>query len=160
MNDSFDNFVNKLQREIFRETKETYGTAAFERWLNPKYTGTIESPDGYGRVKGKCGDTMEIYLKFEHERVKNASYQTDGCGSSNVCGSFAAEMSIGKNPDEILEITGEAILDKLGGLPEEERHCAFLSAETLQEALNDYMVRARSCRSIKQCEKEKNYQES
>jgi nitrogen fixation NifU-like protein len=51
-------------------------------------------------------------------------------------------MAIGKNPDEILEITGEAILKKLGGLPEEDRHCAFLAAATLQEALNTYMIKA------------------
>jgi nitrogen fixation NifU-like protein len=50
-------------------------------------------------------------------------------------------MAIGKNPDEIIEITGEAILEKLGGLPKEEEHCAFLSAETLQEALHEYMIK-------------------
>lgn len=31
------------------------------------------------------------------------------------------------------------ILEILGGLPEEDRHCAFLAAETLQAALDDYM---------------------
>ena len=39
--------------------------------------------------------------------------------------------------------TGEMILDILGGLPEEDRHCAFLAAETLQEALDDYMRKQR-----------------
>ncbi len=58
-----------------------------------------------------------------------------------MCGSFAAEMSIGKSPDDILEITGEKILNKLGEFPKEEEHCAFLAAETLREALNDYMVK-------------------
>jgi nitrogen fixation NifU-like protein len=71
--------------------------------------------------------------------VKEATFQTDGCGSSTVCGSFAAELAHGRNPDEIAEITGEMILGVLGGLPEEDRHCAFLAAETLQEALDDYM---------------------
>jgi len=143
MNDTFDNFVQKLQKQIYKDTKETYGIAAFERWLNPLYMGSIDNPDGYARVKGSCGDTMEIFLKFENERVMGASYRTDGCGSSNVCGSFAAEMALGRSPDELLEITGEAILEKLGGLPKEEEHCAFLSAETLQEALNDYMIKTR-----------------
>jgi nitrogen fixation NifU-like protein len=59
----------------------------------------------------------------------------------HVCASFVAEMAIGKSPDELLEITGDAILKKLGGLPEEDRHCAFLAGETLQEALHDYMVK-------------------
>ena len=141
MSDTLDDFVQKLQEQIYKDAKEAYGMQAFERWLNPMYMGIIDDADGYARVKGKCGDTMEIFLKFENERIKEASYRTDGCGSSNVCGSFAAEMALGKNPDELLEITGETILEKLGGLPKEEQHCAFLSAETLQEALNDYMVK-------------------
>ncbi len=143
MGDNDDNFVQKLQQQIYKDTSEAYGVPAFERWLNPLYMGTIENPDGYARVNGKCGDTMEIFLRFENDRVKEASYRTDGCGSSNVCGSFGAEMAMGKSPDEILEITGEAIIEKLGGLPSGERHCAFLAADTLQEALNDYMSKER-----------------
>jgi hypothetical protein len=40
-----------------------------------------------------------------------------------------------------LNITGQTILEKLGGLPEEDKHCAFLSADALQEALSDYMLK-------------------
>ncbi|MCF8082582.1 MAG: iron-sulfur cluster assembly scaffold protein, partial [Deltaproteobacteria bacterium] len=80
----------------------------------------------------------------EQDRVKAASFQTDGCGSSSVCGSFAAEMALGKTPDELVDVTGEAILQKLGGLPEEDQHCAFLAGETLQEALHNYMVKQRN----------------
>ena len=29
----------------------------------------------------------------------------------------------------------------LGSFPEESRHCAFLAADTLQDALNDYMIK-------------------
>jgi nitrogen fixation protein NifU and related proteins len=75
---------------------------------------------------------------LKKERVKEATFRTDGCSSSTVCGSFAAELSLGKNPDEVVEISGETILEILGGLPEEDRHCAFLAAETLQVALDDY----------------------
>lgn len=141
MSSELDDFVQDLQNRIYDETKEAYGDVAFERWLNPLYMGSIDNPDGYGRVTGSCGDTMQIFLKFENDRIKEASFQTDGCGSSAVCGSFAAEMAIGKNPDEIVEITGEAILEKLGGLPKEDEHCAFLSAESLQEALHEYMIK-------------------
>ncbi|MBL7216743.1 MAG: iron-sulfur cluster assembly scaffold protein, partial [Desulfobacteraceae bacterium] len=78
---------------------------------------------------------------FEKDRVVEASFQTDGCGSSAVCGSFAAEMAIGKTPDEILDVTGDAILERLGGLPKDEDHCAFLAGETLQEAIGNYMIK-------------------
>ncbi len=136
-----DDFVQDLQQQIFDETKQAYGERAFQRWREPVYLGTMEDPDGHASLTGICGDTMEIFLKFENDRVKKASFQTNGCGSSLVSGSFAAEMSIGKTPDGLLEITGEAILETLGGLPKENEHCAFLAAETLHDALNDYMIK-------------------
>jgi nitrogen fixation protein NifU and related proteins len=90
---------------------------AYERWLKPLYMGGMRVPDGYGRITGTCGDTMEIFLRFERGRIKEANFKTDGCGSSTVCGSFAAELAHGKSPDELAEITGEVILKVLGGLP-------------------------------------------
>ncbi|MBN2126136.1 MAG: iron-sulfur cluster assembly scaffold protein [Deltaproteobacteria bacterium] len=141
MNETLDDFVKELQEQIHQETKEAYGEIAFQRWLNPLYMGALDDPDGYARLTGTCGDTMEIFLCFRDDRVREARFRTDGCGSSVVCASFAAEMSREKTPDEILDITGDAIIEKLGGLPESERHCAFLAAETLQEAIHDYMMR-------------------
>jgi nitrogen fixation NifU-like protein len=141
MRDRLDEFVSHLQEQIFEETREAFGDKAYQRWLNPVFRGRLNNPDGYARLKGVCGDTMEIFLKFEEDRVKEASFLTDGCGSSTVCGSVAAELSVGRTPDEILEITGEAIKEKLGRLPKEDEHCAFLAAETVQEALNAYMMK-------------------
>lgn len=139
MDDEFDNLVKGLQNQIFEETRATYGEIAFQRWLKPLFMGALQDVDGYGRVTGVCGDTMEIFLKFVNDRVKEATFRTNGCGSSVVCGSFAAEFAHGRSPEEITDITGEAILSALGGMPEEDRHCAFLASETLQEALDDYM---------------------
>ena len=141
MGDTLDDFVRELVEQIFEETKEAYGEIAYERWLTPLYLGSMKAHDGYALLRGVCGDSMEIFLKFERDLVKEASFQTDGCGSSGVCGSFAAEMAIGKDLEQLQEITGEVIMDRLGGLPEEDKHCAFLAAETLHEALNHYMIK-------------------
>jgi len=140
MADDFDDFVHDLQGQIFEETRVAYGEVAFQRWLKPLYMGRIDLADGYGRVTGSCGDTVEIFLQFEKGKVKQATFQTDGCGSSTVCGSFAAELAMGKTPDELIEISGETILGILGGLPEEDRHCAFLAADALQESLENYLA--------------------
>ncbi len=142
MTDEFDRFVQAMQDQINEETRRDYGEAAYERWRNPKYAGVLVNPDGYGRVTGTCGDTMQIFLRFQGERVSEATFQTDGCGSSGICGSFAAELALGKTAEEIAGVSGQTILDVLGGLPEEDRHCAFLAAETLQEALDDSMKKA------------------
>ncbi|GAB6908957.1 Iron-sulfur cluster assembly protein, NifU-like [Desulfosarcina cetonica] len=139
MTDKIDAFVAELQEQIFAETREAFGEAGFERWRNPLYRGPLADADAHARVKGECGDTMEIFLKFDNDRVCDAAFRTDGCGSSTVCGSFAAEMALGKTPDEITDITGEAILEKIGRFPEDDQHCAFLAAATVQEALGQYM---------------------
>jgi nitrogen fixation protein NifU and related proteins len=137
--DPIDAFVDSLQEQIFDETRKAYGEAGFQRWRHPLYNGSMESPDSHARITGQCGDTIEMFLVFEEGRVKKATYTTDGCGASTVCGSFTAEMALGKTPDELVEITGEKVLAAIGTFPKEDQHCAFLAAETLQAALENYM---------------------
>jgi len=143
MTDTFNHFVKELQNQIYEEARAAYGQAAFERWLRPLFLGTIDDPDGYGRVTGLCGDTVEIFLSFEHNMVREARFQTDGCAASIICGSFATELACGKPSAELAEITGEKILNLLGGFPEENRHCAYLAAATLQEAVRNYTEKTR-----------------
>ncbi len=108
--------------------------------LNP----SVKDPDGHAKITGKCGDTMEISLKFDGGKMKDASCWTDGCAYSynSVCA--AADLAKGKTPDEILKIDAEAIQEYIGGLPSDHLHCAKLAEETLQAALNDYMVKLRA----------------
>lgn len=156
MGGTLDDFVDLIREQIFEETRLAYGDAAYERWRNPLYRGVIRDPDGYAQSTGVCGDLMEIYLKFEDGRVKEASFRTQGCGASSVCASYAAELSLGKSPDEVLEIKGESIMEALGGLPREDEHLAFLAAETLHQAVNDYNINKSrlSARGPRSCQSE------
>lgn len=133
--------VKEFDDPIYAELLKIYSHEALERWIDPDNFGPIEDADAHASVSGRCGDNMQIFLKFHEERVIKSTYMTDGCASSNICGSFAADMAMGKGPEEIIEITGEAVMERAGGLPEEERHCAFLAANTLQAALDDYMIK-------------------
>jgi nitrogen fixation NifU-like protein len=135
MNDRFDKFTDSLQQEINEEVIKTYGEKVYERWSNPQFWGRMERPTGYSRITGSCGDTIEIFLRLEEGRVSDASFTTTGCGSSAVCASVACELAIGKASEEVEGVTGEMILEVLEGLPQDNVHCAFLSAETLQAAL-------------------------
>ncbi len=138
---NLDDFVNQLQEQIFDEAREAYGGKGFHRWRNPRYQGRMADPDARSHLTGSCGDTMEIYLKFHNGRVTAASYVTDGCASSGICGSFASELALGRDPDGLADITGGAVLETIGRLPPEDRHCADLAAEAVQAALDDYMKR-------------------
>lgn len=139
--DKLDQFVNDLQERIFEEAREAYGEKGFDRWRNPRHNDRMTSADGFARVTGDCGDSIEIYLQIEDSRVKAASYFTDGCASSSICGSFAAELAIGKDLEAVTDINGEAVVNAIGRLPDADRHCADLAAAALQEALSHYMQR-------------------
>lgn len=141
MGDRLDDFVKGLQDQIFEETREAYGELGFQRWRHPLYRGAMEDADAHGRLTGTCGDTMQISLKFKDGQVAKASFLTDGCGASTVCGSLTAEMALEKTPEELTDIDGHLILKILGTFPEEDQHCAFLATATLQAALEQYMKR-------------------
>ena len=141
MEKTLDDFVTKLQEEIFEKTKETYGEMVFSRWQNPKFMGKMTDASSVGRVTGTCGDTMEIYLRMDKDRVREASFFTEGCGASVACGSMVAELVRGRDLDDATQIGGDTVLEALGALPEEEHHCAYLAAETLQLAIHEWMLK-------------------
>lgn len=138
--EAFDNLITQLQTKAFTDARAAYGDIGFERWRNPRFNGPLEDADASGGLKGGCGDTIHIYLKFRDGRVEQASYTTDGCASSSLCGSFTAELSQGRNPEELLELEPEDVLNKIGTFPEGEKHCATLAIKALQEAVNNYMI--------------------
>jgi nitrogen fixation NifU-like protein len=140
MKNPMDDFVDKLQEQIFEESKETYGEEVFSRWQNPRFMGRMTDASSVGRITGPCGDTMEIYLQLDDDLIQKASFFTDGCGSSVACGSVAAELATGKDFDEAGLIGGDTILEVLKGLPEEEHHCAYLAAEAIQVAIHKWML--------------------
>jgi len=110
-------------------------------WRQRSYMGRLPDASAVAKIRGRCGDSMEIYLKIEGDRIVEARFFTDGCGSSVACGLVAAKLATGKEIDEAALIGGDTILDVLKGLAEKERHCAYLAAETLQAAIHDWMVR-------------------
>lgn len=141
MND-LNSFLDNLQEQIFDEARQALGEKGFDRWRNPKFNKKIDAPDTCAMVTGDCGDSMEICLKFKDNIVSQASYSTSGCASSQICGSFAAELAIGKTVEELFDINGQSILEMVGRLPESDMHCATLAAGTLQEALHHFMKKS------------------
>lgn len=136
MSASFD----ELMKAIMEEMRKTYSDIAIDHANNPRNTGIIENPDGYARITGPCGDTMEISLKVRDKKIVNAGFWTDGCGATIACGSMTTEMAKGKTIEEVFGIGQKEILEALGGLPEDHIHCALLAANTLRAAIEDYLA--------------------
>jgi nitrogen fixation NifU-like protein len=141
MDDVFHKPAKDINGKTPKETEDARLQMASYDWLHSLQWKTSGTAGGHACLTGKCGETIEIFLDFEGERVKEAAYRTNGCISSKVCAALTAQMAHGKTTDELLEITAEKILSQLGEFPKNEEHCALLAAESLQEALHNYMLK-------------------
>ena len=132
------NVMNKVQPSIIEDARKIYSEKVIERWLRPKCMGELEKPQGYGEVKGPCGDTIKIFLRIHDGQIIDARFVTGGCATTIAAGCMACELVIGKNIEEAFKISKDMILENLGGLPEGSTHCALLASNTLKEALINY----------------------
>jgi nitrogen fixation NifU-like protein len=132
--DEYEELIKSKMREIYSE-------AAIEHGMNPRNVGDMKDADGFARMTGPCGDTMSIWLRISGNKVVDASFLTDGCGTSRASGSMATEMAKGKSISEAEAISQQDILVALGGLPGESEHCALLAANTLKESIKDFLAR-------------------
>jgi nitrogen fixation NifU-like protein len=140
MSQMFDDALKQLEESVMEDMRKVYSEKTIDHFLNPRNLDGIQAPDGLGEVTGSCGDTMKIYLRVNNGRVTNATFWTDGCGPSIASGSMVTELVKGKSVAEAQRISQEDILNALGGLPEESLHCALLAANTLREAIRDYLA--------------------
>jgi len=143
--EDIDKFTRELQEQIMEQIRKRYSQIVIDHWKNPRNFRKIENPDGYAKVKGPCGDTMVMSIKIKEETISECAFQTDGCGTTIACGSIATELAKDKSFTQALaSVSSGEILEKLGGLPEVDVHCAHLAAETLRRALADYLLNKRS----------------
>lgn len=130
----------ELEDLVMEDMRRVYSDTVIDHFQNPRNVGEIKNPDGFGRLTGPCGDTMEICLTVRGDTIVNARFWTDGCGTSIASGSMATELATGKTVAEARSITQDDVLESLGGLPEESVHCALLAANALREAVKDFLA--------------------
>ncbi len=102
--------------------------------------GDIPDADGYGKICGICGDTMEIWLKIENGIITDARYLTDGCFSSQICGSAATFLAKNEPLMGALDISPKRIMDLMELIPGVDVHCSILATSTLYRAIAEYIL--------------------
>jgi len=98
----------------------------------------IRQPDGYGKKVGDCGDTVEIYLIIDDDRIQRVAYQTDGCMNTTACANTVAELAEDRKVDDAWDITPDDVIAFLETLPPANVHCAELAVGALYLALANY----------------------
>ena len=117
------------------QSQALYSAKVMVESSNPSNVGRVPDPDAYGVIHGCCGDTMEIYLRLNGDRIEEATFVTDGRESAVACGSMLTKMLRGMSLEEAGKIAPEDLIAALDGLPKAKVHCANLTLNTLQQAL-------------------------
>jgi len=136
--DSFQKFIEELQRKIEYEEEKKYSKAVISEYRKPNNFCDIKDADAVGKIKGPCNDTMKISLKIKNSIITNAFFWTDGCGATIACGSMLTKMIKGLNIKEAYNLTNQKLIEVLDGLPKEHLHCSKLAMDTLKKAIENY----------------------
>ena len=116
-----------------------YSEKVMDHFRNPRNIGEMDDADAIGEVgNAKCGDIMRVYLKVENDIIKDVKFMTFGCGSAIATSSMATELIKGKPIKDALELTNQAVVEALDGLPAYKLHCSVLAEGAVKAAIKDY----------------------
>ena len=70
--------------------------------------------------------------------IRDCKFKTFGCGAAVATSSMATELVKGKTIEQAMEVTNQAVMEALDGLPPVKVHCSLLAEEAIHAALWDY----------------------
>lgn len=99
--------------------------------------------DGLGIVGSPaCGDMMAVWIRVDKKgNISECKWRTFGCASAIASTSMMSVMVTENGGMSLLRakrLAPEAIIERLGGLPDRKFHCSVLGHLALREAINDY----------------------
>ena len=119
--------------------EEMYSDTVIEHFMCPRNVGSMNDADGEGTIGDPgCGDSLTIYIKVKNDVIEDISFLVFGCAAAIATSSMATELAKGKTIEEALKISEDDIVEALGGLPENKKHCSNLGARALKNAIDDY----------------------
>jgi len=128
-------FFKNLQKYIWADATEPFSEKVVELAYEPENVGEIEDPDGFAKAQGSCGDTIQISLKIENQRISEIKFLSDGCAATIACGSAITILAKNKTLEQAEKITPLNLLEFLHDLPASHSHCAELAVEAFHKTL-------------------------
>jgi len=118
---------------------EAYTDIVLEHFMCPRNVGSMIDANGEGTCGDYgCGDSLTIYIKVKKSFIEDISFLVFGCAAAIATSSMTTELAKGKTIEEVLKLTEYNVVEALGGLPENKKHCSNLGIQALRNAIEDY----------------------
>ncbi len=122
-----------------------YTEAVIDHFNNPRNLGEMgeEEADGYA-LSGDplCGDQMKLWIRVEKNRIADVKFTSFGCPGAIATSSMATQLARGRALEEAMALTDDDVIEALGGIPENKKHCSLLGINALHAAITDYLQRS------------------
>jgi nitrogen fixation NifU-like protein len=123
------------ERGVHGSLESLYGPIVVDHICNPRNVGILADASGIGTVDDVDTENLIIvYVRCSQERIEAAAFRALACSACIAATSMATELLIGRSIGAP-SITAAQLLEALGGLPDEKRHCAELAARAANLAL-------------------------
>ncbi|MFH2019845.1 MAG: Fe-S cluster assembly sulfur transfer protein SufU [archaeon] len=94
---------------------DMYSENILDHYESPRNFGHLKEFDSHAHDKNPlCGDTFDVELKVENEKVKEVAFSGHGCAISTASASMLSEKIIGMALKDVEKLDKEDILKLLG----------------------------------------------
>jgi nitrogen fixation NifU-like protein len=121
--------------------EKSFSAKVLPHVMEPTHMGEMEKPSCHAVITGPCGDTDEFFVRIFGSRLREIRFRTTGCFFTIAACDAVATLAEDRTVREVMRIDQEAVIEYLGGLPDDHKHCALLAANTLHKALKAYIIR-------------------
>jgi nitrogen fixation protein NifU and related proteins len=130
-----------------------YSEKAITYYLEKPYMGSLPDADQVSEMLGTCGDTLKIFLKIDHNTIKDIRYQVLGCPGAISAAMASVDLVKGKDLEYARNIDDGDVFNQLEDVPAKKHHCIQLAVKALHKAIDEYKngkgrLAHRECRPV------------
>jgi nitrogen fixation NifU-like protein len=122
-----------------------YTEAVIDHFSNPRNVGELAQgeTDGFARIGDPgCGDEMKLWISVREGRIAKIRFKSFGCPGAIATSRMLTVLADEKTLEKALLIRDDDVVNALGGIPENKKHCSLLGVQALQAAIADYSINA------------------
>jgi len=113
-----------------------FSPQVLEHFQNPRHAGEVEGASAVAELENPvCGDVLRLSARIVDGKIEDIRFRAKGCVASMACASQLVELVHGKAVKEAKMLQREALVERLGGLPEASAHAGQLAIDALRKLL-------------------------